>query len=311
MKKIGLIIIAFVVVSTNCIGQNYLDIAKVKNGFVPSNEYEEVDGETAVNNFLVKITYPIVISDKLVFLTGVDYSNINLKPLPSKPAVDLMSSGVRLGISYNHTDKLKGIYLVIPKYTGNYKSGTNKYFQVGGVALWKYKAKENLIYKYGVYGSSEVFGFYTTPILGLYYQSLNKKFELNLALPISADINYKVLKNVRVGAEWLALTSGYDLNEYTIPSSYMQKTTQEAGGYLQFDLLKEQLILKTKFLYTMSIFRLYDDNETVDFGITGVFVNDERTLINNEFKKGMGFEISLAYRFHIKKEDDKETLIVD
>jgi hypothetical protein len=304
MRKLGLVMIAFVVVSANCIGQDYLDIAKVKNGFVPNNKYKEVDGETVVNNFLVKVTYPIVISDKLVFLTGVDYSNINLKPLADSGAVNLMSSGIRLGVSYNHTDKLKGIYLAIPKFTGNYKSGTNKYFQVGGVALWKYKVKENLIYKFGVYGSSEVFGFYTTPILGIYYLSLNKKFELNLSLPISADINYKVLKNIRVGVEWLALTAGYDLNEYTMPSSYIQKTTQEAGGYLQFDFWKEQLILKTKFLYTMSIFRLYGDAETVDFGITGVFINDKRKQINNDFQKGIGFEVSLAYRFHIKKKEE-------
>jgi len=130
---------------------------------------------------------------------------------------------------------------------------------------------------------------------------------VNLSLPISADINYKVLKNVRVGVEWLALTAGYDLNEYTIPSSpssYMQKATQEAGAYLQFDLWKEQLILKTKFLYTMSVFRLYDDSEKVDLAITGVFINDERPQLNYDFKKSMGFEISLAYRFHIKKDED-------
>ena len=304
MKKIGLIIIAFIVVSTNCIAQDYLDIAKVRNGFVPSNKYEEVEGETPVNNFLVKVTYPIVINKKLVFLTGVDYSNINLKPLPNKSAVNLMSSGIRLGISYNHTDKLKGVYLAMPKYIGNYKPGKNKYFQIGGVLLWKYKVKENLTYKFGFYGSSEVFGINTTPILGLYYQSLNKKFEMNLSLPISADFNYKVLKNVRVGVEWLALTAGYDLNQYTIPSSYMQKATQEAGAYLQFDLWKEQLILKTKFLYTMSIFRLYDDTEKVDLAITGVFINDERPQLNDDFKNSMGFEIALAYRFHIKKEKD-------
>ena len=307
MRKLRCVIIALVIVSTNSIAQNYLDIAKVKNGFVPSNEYEEVDGETAVNNFVVKVTYPIVVNKNLVFLTGIDYSNINLKPLPSKSAVNLMSSGIRLGISYNHTDKLKGIYLAMPKYIGNYKPGTNKFFQVGGVLLWKYKVKDNLTYKFGFYGSSEVFGINTTPILGLYYQSLNKKFEVNLSLPISADINYKVLKNVRVGVEWLALTAGYDLNEYTIPSSpssYMQKATQEAGAYLQFDLWKEQLILKTKFLYTMSVFRLYDDAEKVDLAITGVFINDKRPQLNNDFKKSMGFEISLAYRFHIKKNED-------
>jgi len=130
MRKLKCVIIALVIVSTNSIAQNYLDIAKVKNGFVPSNEYEEVDGETAVNNFVVKVTYPIVVNKKLVFLTGVDFSNINLKPLPSKSAVNLMSSGIRFGVSYNHTDKLKGIYLAMPKYIGNYKPGKTNFFKL-------------------------------------------------------------------------------------------------------------------------------------------------------------------------------------
>jgi len=149
-----------------------------------------------------------------------------------------------------------------------------------------------------------VFSIYTTPILGLYYQSLNERLEVNLTLPINADVNYKILKNVRVGIEFLALTAGYNLNNYTLFSSYIQKTTQELGPYLQFDLWKEHLVLKAKALYTMSIFRLYSDPDQVDFGITGVFINDERTQLNNDFKTALGFEISLAYRFHFKKETD-------
>lgn len=290
-----------VVISSSSLAQNYLDIAKVKNGFVPKNTFENSAGETSVNNFVAKVTYPIVINDKFVVLTGLDYSTINMQPLSWKDPVNLMSSGVRLGVSYNHTDKLKGIYLAIPKFTGNYEPGANKYFQVGGVLLWKYKRKENLTYKFGFYGSTEVFGLYTTPILGLYYQSLNKKLEVNLSLPISADVNYRIGKKVRVGVEWLALTAGYDLNNYTFLSSYVQKTTQELGGYFQFDLLKQNLVLKTKLLYTMSIFRLYNDPETVDFGMTGVFFNDKRTQVNSDLNGALGFEISLAYRFHFKE----------
>lgn len=301
MGRKGLVVSVFIALAMNCFGQKYLDIAKIKNGFVPNNKFENSAGETVVNNFAVKITTPIVINEKLAVLTGVDYSSISLKPLPWRKAVDLISSGIRLGVSYNHSDKLKGIYLVIPKFTGNYESGKNKYFQVGGVLLWKYKVKENLSYKFGVYGSTEVFGLYTTPIIGLYYQSLNEKLEVNLTLPISADVNYKLRRNVRVGVDFLALTAGYDLNNYTLFSSYVQKTTQELGAYFQFDLWTNQLVLKTKLLYTMNVIRLYNDNETVDLGITGVFINDERRQLNNDLKTALGFEISLAYRLHFKE----------
>ena len=304
MGSKGIIMSVFIALAMNCYGQNYFDIAKIKNGFVPKNKFENSTGETTVNNFAVKITSPFVINDKIVFLLGMDYSNIRLKPLLLNKPVNLISSGIRLGISYNHNEKLKGIYIAIPKLIGNYERGKNKYFQIGGVLLWKYRAKKNLTYKFGIYGSTEVFSIYTTPILGLYYQSLNERLEVNLTLPINADVNYKILKNVRVGIEFLALTAGYNLNNYTLFSSYIQKTTQELGPYLQFDLWKEHLVLKAKALYTMSIFRLYSDPDQVDFGITGVFINDERTQLNNDFKTALGFEISLAYRFHFKKETD-------
>ena len=296
----------FIVVTTSCIGQDYLDIVKFKNGFVPSNEFEETGHETAVNNFSAKVSYPIVISDKLVFLTGMDYSHINLKLSVDKEVISLMSSGIRLGVAYNHTEKLKGVYIAIPKFTGNYKAGKNKYFQVGGILLWKYKAKENLTYNFGVYVSTEIFSVYSTPILGLYYQSLNKKLEVNLTLPIYADVNYKILKKVRIGADMLALTAGYDLNQYSLASSYVQKTTQEFGGYLQFDIWKSQLILRTKVLYTINDFQLYDDSETIDFGMTGIYFGDNRTKLVDELKSGLGFQVSLAYRFHIKTDEVKK-----
>ena len=98
MGSKGIIMSVFIALAMNCYGQNYFDIAKIKNGFVPNNKFENSAGETVVNNFAVKITNPIVINEKLAVLTGVDYSNIRLKPLLLNKPVNLISSGIRLTV---------------------------------------------------------------------------------------------------------------------------------------------------------------------------------------------------------------------
>ena len=98
MGSKGIIMSVFIALAMNCYGQNYFDIAKIKNGFVPKNKFENSTGETTVNNFAVKITSPFVINDKIVFLLGMDYSNIRLKPLLLNKPVNLISSGIRLTV---------------------------------------------------------------------------------------------------------------------------------------------------------------------------------------------------------------------
>src|SRR5690606_28468199 len=102
--------------------------------------------------------------------------------------------------------------ILLPKLSSDFKEINANDFQLGAIAILKYEKKDNLNYKLGAYYNSELFGPFFVPILGMYYLSPSEKLEIDLSLPLWADINYKVLEKVRVGANFAAFVRTYYLN---------------------------------------------------------------------------------------------------
>src|SRR5690606_27003768 len=106
---------------------------------------------------------------------------------------------------------------------------------IGGIAVLKFKKSENLLYRFGVYGSQEAFGVFATPILGIYYLSPNKKFEIDLSLPIKGDINYR-LGRTTLGLDYFGISRSFNLHTENESALYVDLNSIELSTYLQFNV---------------------------------------------------------------------------
>jgi hypothetical protein len=298
MLKNSLLSLVFALFSIVSFGQDYVDLARFHYSNTPENNFDSLGGGTRVEDFGLDVTLPIQLNDSNVILTGFALDQITTQLHPLDRYRTISSATLKVGFNKKHSSKWSGTYLLLPKLASDFKNIGAKDFQFGALALMKYHKKENLNYNIGLYYNGERFGPFVVPLLGLYYKSENGKFEVNLTLPIWADVNYKLNKFMKVGASFAAFVRSYQLSE---DSKYVVKKSNDIFGYLQFNLTKS-ILLQTKTGYTIGrSYKVYAADDTADFGFSAFRFGDDRTVLNPTFKDGLVFKMRLIYRFYIKK----------
>ena len=296
MKRLHFILLLFI--ATNLAAQDYVDLIKNHYAISPSNNFDSIGGNTDVVEYGTDITLPIVLKNKNVFITGVAAEHIQLKLHPLNNTTNLYSLGLKLGYQANHSEKVSGTYMLLPKIASDFKNIGSKDFQLGALALYKIKKSELFKYHAGLYFNSELFGPFVVPLLGFYYQSENKKLEANFTLPIWADINYSLTNWMNIGTNFSANVRSYNLSNV---NSYVVKKSNDVFGYLQFNI-KKSFILQTKVGYSIGrSYTAYADDDKTDFGLSAFRFGDDRTELNPTFKDGVIFRVRLLYRFHSKE----------
>ena len=298
MKKTLSLSLFFCLFSFVSFGQDYVDLARFHYSTTPQNEFDSIGGNTTIEDFGLDVTLPIQLNESNVFLTGFNIDQITTKLHPNSNPTTISTVNLKLGYNKKHSDKWSGTYMLLPKLSSDFKNITSKDYQFGALVLMKYNKKANLKYNFGVYYNGELFGPFIVPLLGLYYKSENGKFEANLTLPIWADVNYKLNKIVKVGANFSAFVRSYHLSEN---NAYVVKKSNDVFAYLQFNLTKS-ILLQTKAGYTIGrSYKVYNDNDAADLAVSAFRFGDDRTVLNPTFKDGLVFKMRLIYRFHIEK----------
>lgn len=296
MKIVKIILLLFF--TSNLAAQDYVDLIKNHYAISPSNNFDSIGGNTDIEEFGTDITLPIVLKNENVFVTGIAAEQIKLQLHPLANPSTISSIGLKLGYQANHSEKLTGTYIVLPKMASDFKNTGSKDFQLGALALYKIKKSELFKYHAGLYYNSELFGPFVVPLLGFYYQSENKKLEANFTLPIWADINYSLTNWMNIGTNFSANVRSYHLAN---ANSYVVKKSNDVFSYLQFNI-KKSFILQTKVGYSIGrSYAAYTDDDKTDFGLSAFRFGDDRTELNPTFKDGVIFRVRLLYRFHIKK----------
>lgn len=297
MKTLKIILLLLLFSGANA--QDYVDLARFHYSTTPANNFDSIGGNTTVEDFGLDVTLPIVINDNNTFLSGFNLDQVTTKLHPDTNPVTLSTVNLKLGYNKNHSEKWNGTYMFLPKISSDFKNLGSKDYQFGALALMKYTKKENLKYSFGAYYNGELFGPFIVPLVGLYYKSENKKLEVNMTLPIWADINYKLTNFVTAGANFAAFVRSYHLSEN---SAHVVKKSNDVFAYLQFSLTKS-ILLQTKAGYTIGrSFKVYDNADKTDLGISAFRFGDEREVLNPTFEDGLMFKVRLIYRFHIENE---------
>lgn len=296
MKIIQLIFFLFF--ANSIFAQEYVDLIKNHYAISPNNNFDSIGGNSNVEEFGTDLTLPIVLKNKNVFITGITAEQVRLKLHPSASTSSISSITLKLGYQYNHSEKVSGTYMLLPKLASDFKNLESKDFQLGALALYKIKKSNLFKYHAGLYYNSDLFGPFVVPLLGFYYKSENKKLEANFTLPIWADLNYSLTDWMNIGTNFSAYVRSYHLSQ---SNTYVAKKTNEVFGYLQFNI-KKSFILQTKVGYSIGrSYKAYADSDKTDFALSAFRFGDNRTVLNPTFNNGAIFRVRLLYRFHIKE----------
>ncbi|OAB80117.1 DUF6268 family outer membrane beta-barrel protein [Cochleicola gelatinilyticus] len=291
------ILLVFVSCSAFC--QNYVDLLKVGYGQTFNNDYVNTVGSTNVSSLDIDLTVPIVLSEKNAFITGVAFSTNHLELAPNTSATTLYSTILKLGLATTFNDTWSSTLVLLPKIASDYNAIKGDDFYFGGLGLLKYQKNEHLKYRFGLYATTEAFGFFTTPIIGWYYLSKNNKFEMDMSLPIAADVNYTFGKTT-VGVDYYGIGRSFRLYDETDTSErYVDLSSLEFSSYIQLNLLEKTVLLRGKIGYSSNNYEVYSNAEKIDLGVSAFSFGDDRTQLNPDVSGGFFAKIEAIYRFNL------------
>ncbi|WGF93372.1 DUF6268 family outer membrane beta-barrel protein [Aequorivita marisscotiae] len=279
--------------------QEYVDIFRLGYGQTFNNKFEDTGSSTYVKSFEVGVTLPIVLNENHALVTGADFSRNNLQLFPETEFTSLYSANLKLGLASTWSEKWSTTIVLLPKIASDYKNISEADFYFGGFAVLKLKRNDKLKYRFGLYATQEAFGLFTTPIFGWYYLSANKRFEMDMSLPISADVSYK-LGATTIGMDYFGIGRSYNVHYENAPTLYADLSSLEFASYLQFNVMEESVLLRAKLGYSSNNYEMYAEGEKMDLGISAFSFGDDRTQLNPSLSGGVFLKFEAIYRFHIK-----------
>lgn len=282
-----------------CNAQDYIDILRLGYGNTFNNTFKETNSSTDIGSFEADVTFPVVLNENNALITGAIYTKNWLQLFPDAENVHLNRTVLKIGLATTFSEDYSSTIVFLPKITSDYIDVSSKDFYFGGLAILKYKKKDNLKYRFGIYASQEAYGLFTTPIIGWYYLSPNEKFEMDMTLPISADINYKFGK-FSVGMDYFGVGGSYKLHKEPLNNQYVAVGTLNFAGYLQYEIFND-ILLRGKLGYTTSKFKVYANDDKIDLGLAAFNFGDDRTQLNPTINGSTYFKIELIYRYNILK----------
>lgn len=283
--------------------QDYVDLAKLYYTYSPNNQFDTTSQTSDVQEIGAEILVPFPLENGSALITGFAYDQTKITPGPQAPPVTLYTINPRFGVNWKHNDKWTGQYLLLPQIASDLKDGLNWHdLQAGAIAILSYQKKENLIYKFGAYYNSALYGPGTFLIAGFYYKSPSKRWTFDFTLPIWADINYKISERWSAGLRQDDMLRSYYINDplFTDSDEYVVKLSPDTYAYLQLAVAKN-FIFQFKVGHSIGrTYRAFNVGDQIDLGFTGVNIGDDRNQLSTDFEDGFIFQVRFHYRFFLE-----------
>lgn len=299
--KIKTIQLLFLILPFLCSGQEYLDLFSINYGKSQQTTFDNSSINTDITTFQTNLMLPIVLNEKYIALSGVNFSSYKLQLFPDSDNHHLYSANLRAGVSVNHSENWSGIYLFLPKVASDYINISSEDIYLGGLALLKYKRNESFGYGMGLYGSSEAYGMSVVPIVTFYYHSPNKLFEINAFMPNDADINYSLTDKTKVGVDFLGHGNSYKLTTDNVRANYVENNSLDFSTYVQRSVLDKKILLRLKLGYSLNDFKVYPIDQKLDLQILVLKFGDNRTPLLENISNTFLLKLEAIYRFDLSK----------
>ena len=299
---------AFFLSCITLFSQDFIDPVKLYFATSPGTGYEGVPGTTSINEYGGEILVPRPFGDGNALILGVHSELTTLNPDPGLEKLNLYTIGPRLGVLWKHSDKWEGQYVFLPQVASDLQSFGWKDIQMGGIAIMHYTKNENTKFRVGGFYNSALYGPAVFVVAGFYHKKPGSRWTWDFRLPIDADINYQINEKLSTGVHFDAMLRSYYLNQpvfNTGTNEYIVKSTQELFGYLNYSPQKN-LVLMLKVGHSFfRHYRMFNEDEKVDFVFTGARFGDDRTQLNHDQLDNLIVQLRLHYRFFLKDQKKK------
>jgi hypothetical protein len=295
---INKLITLFLFASSLVYSQDYVDLFSINFAHSNPTNYENSTEKTSINNFETAFTLPIIQSEKYVYITGIDFNKNSVALFPNS-INSLITTRLKAGINIKYSERWSGTYLFLPKIASDYITISKEDFYVGGVLLLKFKQKKNLIYKFGIYASSEAYGLFLTPIANMYYKSPNNSFEMNLTLPTDFDFNYRIASATKIGMDYIAIGKSYKLTTANVRATYAENNSLQFSVYVQNNSINKNVNMRLKTGIQINDYNVYPIDQKIDYRISALKFGDNRTQLNSKLSNSVYFMAEAIYRFDI------------
>lgn len=283
------------------LAQEYVDLVRASYIFSPNNQFDNSEEDTHIQEAILNLTLPVRINDNNALIFGAYNEIIQTRLSPDAGFTQLYTINPKIGLSTTYGFRWSSNVLLLPKLSSDLVAPiSSQDWQFGLIALMKYKKRKDLQYRFGFYYNGEIFGPLIVPILGLYYQSKDKKYEVNLNLPLLADVNMRIGRYTRWGVNFFGIVRTYNLDASAYGTgAYVTKISNEPYTYLQFRL-GQNILLETMLGYSVArSYRAYRDGDNLDFAISALRFGDDRQQVNTDFSDGLIIRGRLTYRFYL------------
>jgi hypothetical protein len=280
------------------LGQNYIDLVKLNFQTTPQNSFQNNTANTRVTEVGAELAIPIKLNETTVWFTHVVYEQTDVKLYSDGDYQNLKALTIRMGVVKTHSERLTGTYLFVPRISANSDSPAGESFQFGGLVLFKFIRSERVNFKAGLFGSSDFFSPFVTPLLGFYRLSEDGKWEINALLPAAFNLNRVLMDGLDAGLNFNGQIKGFRLNEVHTTSrpGYLVRTANEICGYLKWRIAKNTFAQTRAGISLGRSYRVYDAGDKLDFAISFIKFNNHRTQLNTDFSNGWVGQVGLVYR---------------
>ncbi len=280
--------------SISAVGQSFVDIARVDHDYGFRRPYDADPAKSGFQLFTADLNIPIVITDKIAVITGVNYENLLVPYITSGIDEGFHGLMIKTGVNIRYSKDWSGSVILLPKISSNEIAFSANHTQYGGLIL--VKKRRNIIsnWKFGLYTNTELSGLLLVPIVG-FYMKREDNFEINLTLPLDGDINVQVMRQLKAGIHFRGIVKSYHIA--SPGTQYLHSTINELGAYGQYEL--GRLIFRlTAGTSIGRSFRTFDEDDKVSFAISALKFGDNRTQLNQDFKDGFYIRTGLVYRIN-------------
>jgi len=285
--------------------QNYVDVLHSEYTATPQNTFDSSNQTTDLQKININITTPIKLKNGNAILTGLVYDRVNTSFDPGEKMTPVSSFILKMGMNIKHSDKWSTTFLLLPKLASTFTATTSSEdFQFGGLVLAKKKKTENLSYKIGAYMNGDQFGPFLVPLFGFYYKK--KKLEMDVIVPSYAKINYSLSPKFTAGVNWRATVKSYNLQGpmVNLPAVvkrpfYMHHLSNEIAAHVGYELIKGVIVRGMAGVSLGRSFRVYENDDKIDFGLSLFRFGDDRVPLNTDFANGLFYRAELAYRVYL------------
>jgi hypothetical protein len=127
---------------------------------------------------------------------------------------------------------------------------------------------------------------------------------MDMSLPIAADINYDI-GFATLGMDYFGIGRSFKLHNDQALAKYVDLSSLEFAGYLQFNTLRKSVLLRAKAGYASSNYEVYANEDKIDLGLSAFSFGDNRQQLNADPAGGIFLKFEAIYRFNIPKQQQK------